>query len=172
MNIIQTARLYAIAKHANQLYGDKPYVVHLDEVYHVVLDAKLPLIYQVAAYLHDVVEDTNTPLSEIEKHFGIEIANMVDAVSGFGETRAQRQAQIKQKMMNCPSSIDLKMADRLANMRHSKINKPSLFKKYLKEHIDLAPIFSQGSSVLFDQLEQLVQENTVVVESQPSRLHM
>jgi len=61
-----TAREFAIQKHGDQKYGDQPYVVHLDHV-HEVLSRYYPGImqaYRDAAYLHDVLEDTETTVEE------------------------------------------------------------------------------------------------------------
>ena len=62
------ARIFAIAAHGGQKYGNYPYSVHLDAV------AKIADEYgekaAVIAYLHDVVEDTFVSINDIEKEFG------------------------------------------------------------------------------------------------------
>lgn len=152
--LVQFAREYAIEHHQQQMYGDKPYVFHLDQVYDITVRFELGLEYQIAAYLHDIIEDTNITKNEVENKFGVHISEMVFAVSGFGANRKERQQDIKIKMVAYQPSINLKMADRLANMLHSQINKPKLYDLYCKEHIELEEIFSQGNSLLFSQLEQ------------------
>lgn len=61
----QATRDIAIRAHGTQMYGDEPYVVHLDAVNSVLLNAlhganlsDIPKELQVA-YLHDVIEDTD-----------------------------------------------------------------------------------------------------------------
>lgn len=152
--LVQLAREYAIEHHQKQMYGEKPYVFHLDQVYDITIQFDLGLEYQIAAYLHDIIEDTDVTKKEIENKFGIHISEMVFAVSGFGSNRKERQQDIKIKMLSYQPSINLKMADRLANMLHSQLNKPKLYELYCKEHLELEEIFKQGNSLLFSQLEQ------------------
>ena len=153
---VQFARDYAIEKHADQKYGEHPYSFHLDAVYEITLEIGLGEDYQIAAYLHDVLEDTTTTREDMQKIFGEHITNMVYAVSGFGASRSERQADMKRKINEYPAAIDLKMADRLANLRSSQINKPSLFKTYCKEHEILKELFKKGSIQLFKQIEEVV----------------
>lgn len=86
----------------------------------------------IVGALHDVVEDTHIPLSEIEKRFGSEIAEAVDAVS-------QRQGEkyfdyIKRAAQN-PLARLVKVADIHDNMLPSRSlgrNMDSLKKRYGK----------------------------------------
>ena len=153
---VKFARQFAIEHHAGQMYGDKPYSYHLDAVHSIVVEFNLGEEYEIAAYLHDILEDTKTVnKGELALIFGQDIAEMVFCVSGFGANRKEKQHDIKTKMPTYPRSINLKMADRLANMRHSKLDKPKLFSLYCKEQIDLADIFSLGNSHLFSALQQV-----------------
>lgn len=154
---VKAARDYAVKKHADQKYGEHPYSFHLDSVYSIVVEMQLGEDYEIAAYLHDVLEDTETTKEEIEQEFGSHIANLVDAVSGFGATRHERHEDMKRKMILYPLSINLKMSDRLANLRSSKVNKPKLFITYRKEHDSLVSIFSQGNTLLFEAMEDILE---------------
>ena len=78
-----------------------------------------------AALLHDVVEDTDYTVDDIEQHFGSKIAQLVDGltkISGgiFGD-RASVQAENFRKLLLTMSEdirvVLIKMADRLHNMR-------------------------------------------------------
>lgn len=158
-NKILAARQYAIEKHKDQKYGEHPYVYHLDQVYNIAVEMNLGEDYMIAAYLHDVLEDTDTTKKELEEIFGKHITEMVFAVSGFGVNREERQNDIKIKMALYPKSIDLKMIDRIANGRSSKVNKIKLFNTYQKEHIVLGPIFSKGSPHIFLEIEKIFEIN-------------
>ena len=81
----------------------------------------------MAALLHDVAEDSNTPLSEIEKSFGPNVAAIVDAVTSLSDrdfdhhtlTKAQRDilsdAKLQRKMNY--KALYVKVADRIDNLR-------------------------------------------------------
>jgi GTP diphosphokinase / guanosine-3',5'-bis(diphosphate) 3'-diphosphatase len=78
----------------------------------------------VAALLHDVVEDTNIQLSDIERVFGKKIARIVDGLTkirGVFEYGTSQQAENFRKMLFTLSEdvrvILIKLADRLHNMR-------------------------------------------------------
>jgi GTP pyrophosphokinase len=78
----------------------------------------------VAALLHDVVEDTEFSLEEIEDHFGSKIASIVDGltkISDVFDKNSTLQAENFRKMLLTLSEdvrvILIKLADRLHNMR-------------------------------------------------------
>ncbi len=106
------ARDFAVHAHGCQRYGDRPYVEHLTEVVGVLTDFGFSGSYLCAGWLHDVVEDTDTTLAAIRRHFGQEVAQLVDAVSGGGE-RASHTASIYKKIAAHPAAAVLKLADRI-----------------------------------------------------------
>ena len=110
------ARIFAMAAHGTQLYGGEPYETHLAAVVQVLRDFNYGASYQQAGWLHDVVEDTSIELSEISERFGEEVAAMVDAVTGLGTTRAERNARIYAGIRACPAAAVVKLADRIANV--------------------------------------------------------
>ncbi len=78
----------------------------------------------IAALMHDVVEDTEIELSDIERNFGKKIARIVDGLTkirGVFEYGTSQQAENFRKMLFTLSEdvrvILIKLADRLHNMR-------------------------------------------------------
>jgi len=78
----------------------------------------------IAALIHDVVEDTDIELSDIERMFGKKIAKIVDGltkIKGVFEYGTSAQAENFRKMLFTLSEdvrvILIKLADRLHNMR-------------------------------------------------------
>jgi GTP pyrophosphokinase len=78
----------------------------------------------IAALIHDVVEDTDIELADIERMFGKKIAKIVDGltkVSGVFEYGTSQQAENFRKMLFTLSEdvrvILIKLADRMHNMR-------------------------------------------------------
>ena len=120
--IVQKARGFAIKKHGNQMYGSHPYVHHLDQVAQLVQGHGHGYPAQVIAYLHDVVEDTDTDLAEIEKEFGSLIARCVEVLTDEpGLSRAERKEKTYAKMAKISGereiALPVKVADRLANTK-------------------------------------------------------
>jgi (p)ppGpp synthase/HD superfamily hydrolase len=113
------ARAFAVACHAQQRYGESPYEVHLQAVRAVLRDFGHGGALAVAAWLHDVVEDTSTSRAEVEQHFGTEVAELVWAVTGIGHNRKARNASAYEKIRQYPPAATLKLADRIANVEAS-----------------------------------------------------
>src|ERR1700682_5193500 len=80
--VVRRAYEIAAERHRDQLRssGD-PYLTHLLEVAHILADMRLDATTLTAALLHDVVEDTEFPLSRIEERFGPEVARLGEGVS-------------------------------------------------------------------------------------------
>jgi guanosine-3',5'-bis(diphosphate) 3'-pyrophosphohydrolase len=78
-----------------------------------------------AALLHDVVEDTDTPLAEVKSEFGDEVARLVEGVTKLTRiqfaSREHAEVENYRKMIVAmaqdPRVILIKLADRLHNMR-------------------------------------------------------
>jgi (p)ppGpp synthase/HD superfamily hydrolase len=127
------ARAFAVAAHAEQKYGEVPYVTHLQAVHAVLVDFGYTAPFTVAAWLHDVVEDTPVTRDEIEAAFGNEVAELVWAVTGVGETRPERVHAAYEKIKKHPAAAVLKLADRIANSEASR-DYPKKLALYRGEH--------------------------------------
>jgi guanosine-3',5'-bis(diphosphate) 3'-pyrophosphohydrolase len=104
----------------------EPYVYHPIEVARIVAgEIGLGKTSVICALLHDVVEDTDYTLSDIEKMFGTNVARIIDGltkIKGIFDTNpASLQAENFKKMLLTLSDdvrvILIKIADRLHNMR-------------------------------------------------------
>lgn len=112
------AMQFAIERHGEQMYGYKPYRVHLYTVVQILRDFNYVGAYADMGALHDVIEDTETSREEIERLFGANVANMVWACTGTGENRKMRNATIYAKISMLPKAAILKTADRIANVEN------------------------------------------------------
>lgn len=129
----QEARAFAAEKHAAQRYGDRPYVVHLAAVRAVLAEFGYGEALAVAAWLHDVVEDTEATREDIAARFGDEVAQLVWAVTGVGPNRRARNASAYEKIRAYPRAAILKLADRTANAEASR-EAPDKLAMYRAEH--------------------------------------
>jgi GTP pyrophosphokinase len=126
---VRRAYDFSKAAHGYQLRrsGD-PYITHCVEVSLILvelLEARIDEILISAALLHDVVEDTQISLAEVEQRFGGQVARLVDAltkISGLSmNDRMHEQANTFRKMLLSMAKdvrvVLIKLADRLHNMR-------------------------------------------------------
>jgi guanosine-3',5'-bis(diphosphate) 3'-pyrophosphohydrolase len=103
----------------------EPYIMHPLAVARIVSEEMgLGVKSIVSSLLHDIVEDTDYSLDDIENHFGSKIASIVDGltkISGVFDKNSSFQAENFRKMLLTLSDdvrvILIKLADRLHNMR-------------------------------------------------------
>ncbi|MEV0436459.1 HD domain-containing protein [Nocardia sp. NPDC050413] len=113
------AREFAVAAHGDQRYGERPYVAHLAAVRGVLDDFGFGGDLAVAAWLHDVIEDTPVTAEEVESRFGRAVLDLVWAVTGVGSDRKARNLDAYTKIAAHPRAVILKLADRTANAEAS-----------------------------------------------------
>lgn len=103
----------------------EPYIFHPIQVAQICVDEiGLGTTSIIAALLHDVVEDTDITLKDIEKKFGRKVAKIIDGLTKIAEAfeaGASQQAENFRKLVLTLSEdvrvILIKLADRLHNMR-------------------------------------------------------
>lgn len=144
MDALTQAKLFATQKHVldnRQLYGNVlPYTHHLQDVENVLKHygpSSGDIV--IAAWLHDIVEDTRDRPNEvrvrdIEELFGEDVARLVGAVTSEpGPNRKTRNALTYPKIREVgPQAVILKLADRIANVRFGG----GATGMYKKEHVD------------------------------------
>ena len=102
-----------------------PYILHPVSVAYILVGLGMDSESIAAALLHDVVEDTDVTLQEIQKMFGKDVAALIDGVTKIGKipfsSREEQQAENIRKMLIAMAKdirvIIIKLADRLHNMR-------------------------------------------------------
>jgi len=105
----------------------EPYICHPVAVAGLLRDLGGGGAMIAAGFLHDVVEDTDVTVEEIDQNFGAEVARLVEGVtklSKFSEnfsSKTERQAENIRRMFVAMAKdirvIVVKLADRLHNMR-------------------------------------------------------
>jgi len=114
------ARLVAIKAHGLQDYdGIFPYEKHLKDVVTILTDYNYIGKFTIAGWLHDAPEDGTLSYNKIKNYFGLEVAEMVYAVTDeIGRNRKEKKAKTYPKIKAYPDSIIIKLADRIANIQH------------------------------------------------------
>ena len=122
---IRRAYEMAVDAHSQQRRkSGEPYILHPIEVARICAEEiGLGPTAVVAALLHDVVEDTDVTLGEIETQFGKKIATIVDGLTKLDANdnaespQAENFKKILGTLVDDVRIVLIKMADRLHNMR-------------------------------------------------------
>ena len=116
----------AVVAHTGQMRATgEPYVTHPIASAQILAELGIDPVAVQAALLHDVPEDTEYSLQDLEERFGSEVAHMVDGVTKLSKfsthSHEQQQAENIRKMFLAMAEdirvVLIKLADRLHNMR-------------------------------------------------------
>ncbi len=132
-SLIEQAYVLAAKAHETQFRDSgKPYITHPVAVAEILAELNMDSPTIAAALLHDVVEDTEISLADIERQFGRDVALLVNGVTKIkqlptemgemrqakkGDLQAEYLRQMFMAMGNDVRVILVKLADRLDNMR-------------------------------------------------------
>ncbi len=125
-DILNRAYIFALKAHGDQTrHSGDPYFSHPLAVAAILTELRADPATVVTALLHDVVEDTDYTISDIQSHFGEEIARLVDGVTKLSRIElrdeASKQAENFRKFVVAMADdvrvLLVKLADRLHNMR-------------------------------------------------------
>ncbi len=138
-------RFSELSHRGQQRASGEPYLSHPLEVAGLLVNFKMDVTTVTAGLLHDVLEDTGATKDELEREFGLEIANLVDGVSKIGKlafsSREERQAENFRKMLVAMARdlrvLMIKLADRLHNMRTLDYLPPEKARKIGQETLDI-----------------------------------
>jgi GTP pyrophosphokinase len=118
---------FAAKAHDGQTRKDgSPYITHPFETARILTSLHVDEDALIAAFMHDVPEDTTHTIAEIEEKFGKKVAYLVDGITKLAKVHYQndmehRQIESLKKLFihtaKDPRIILIKLADRLHNMR-------------------------------------------------------
>jgi GTP pyrophosphokinase len=123
---IQRAFAFADASHAGQKrISGEDFIAHPLGVATILADLGMDTTTLVSALLHDVVEDTELTVEDIEKDFGPHVAEIVDGLTKlekitFRSKEAEQAENVRKMFVAMAKDIRvllIKLADRLHNMR-------------------------------------------------------
>jgi GTP pyrophosphokinase len=126
---LEKAYLYAQKAHEGQLRkSGEPFFIHPVAVSIIVAELEVDSDTIVSCLLHDTIEDTDASFEDIEREFGLSVAQLVDGVTKLTkmhyETKKEIQVENLRKMFLAMAKdirvILIKLVDRLHNMRTLK----------------------------------------------------
>ncbi len=166
VGLLARAYQFSDRAHAGQRRknGD-PFVTHCIEVAKILADLQLDSVTVASGLIHDVIEDTDITLGDVEREFGREIAQIVDGLTKIGDlpmtSLQERQVENYRKLLLSIAKdvrvIMVKLADRLHNMRTLDYLDPPKRARIAQETRDLyAPLAHRfGLAKMKAELEDL-----------------
>ena len=127
-DLTKVGEAYRFAREAHgpqRRASGEPYITHPLAVAQILSELGLDPLAVQAALLHDVPEDTEYSIEQVEERFGAEVASLVDGVTKLSKFSArsheEQQAENIRKMFLAMAEdirvVLIKLADRLHNMR-------------------------------------------------------
>jgi len=164
--LVRKARDFATQMHRRidhrRKYSNQPYEAHLKAVAQTVATVSDDPETLAAAWLHDVVEDTETTLEEIRKEFGDGVAGLVDELTDVSRpgdgNRALRKAIDREHTGRAsPRAKTVKLADLLDNCRDIRRGDPRFAQVFVRETQALLPRLREGDERLYARLEREIE---------------
>jgi RelA/SpoT family (p)ppGpp synthetase len=163
---IEQAFLFAKEKHKGQYrVSEEPYIIHPCEVAKILISLKADKHTIMAAFLHDVLEDTDTAPEVIEEKFSKDVLTLVQGVTKLGKLQFkstdERQVENFRRMLIAMAKdirvMFLKLADRLHNMRTLNFMAINKQQRIAQETLDIfAPLANRlGIGKIKAELEDL-----------------
>jgi GTP pyrophosphokinase len=141
------------------------YIIHPCAVAEILVDMKMDVSTIIAAFLHDVLEDTKVPDAEMAAVFGGEIVTLVKGVTKFDKlkfaNKIDEEAENLRKMFLAIAEdirvVIIKLADRLHNMRTLSVKNEESRRHTALETLEIyAPFAGRlGMSQIKVELEDL-----------------
>lgn len=156
MPIVLDACAFAARMHGNQQrkYTGEPYVLHCLEVARIVAEVGGSPTMIAAALLHDVVEDTEANIEDVQARFGEEIAQGVAWLSDVSRpedgNRAVRKVIDRENLAQAPADMKtVKLADVISNTRSIVDHGDGFARVYLREIAALLEVLTEGHPELW-----------------------
>ena len=147
--LIEKALAFAEQAHQGQTRasGD-PYITHPYQTALILAEFQADAETISAGLLHDIIEETDIALADIEKEFGQQIAFMVEGVTKLGQLKyrgGKRHSESLRKLFVAMAEdirvIMIRLADRLHNVRTLKFLPPEKQKRIALETLEIyAPL--------------------------------
>src|SRR6202030_2992034 len=166
LELLRRAFDFAAEQHKTQTrLSGEPFLSHPVEVAHLLADMRLDVTALCAALLHDVIDDTKIPLTQIDEIFGADVARLVEGATKISRldllAPEARQAENVRKMLlamvNDVRVVMIKLADRLHNMRTLQFLDSEKQQRIALETLDIyAPVANRlGMGLIRGELEDL-----------------
>ena len=161
---------YATHNHelVNHKYGGKKYTHHLNMVYefaqtfsYLIPPEQREDVY-CGCWVHDIIEDARETYNDVKTATNKTIAELAYALTNEkGKTRKDRaNAKYYADMHLVPNAVFIKLCDRMANIKYSKVNSSRMFNMYKKENADfIKHLYRTELADMIEYIDKLLNNN-------------
>lgn len=165
--IVRLASLVAEAAHRGQVrkYTGEPYINHPREVADIVRSVAHTDEMIAAAWLHDVLEDTQLSADALRVLVGESVVSLVRQLTDVSKpsdgNRATRKAMDRAHLAAAsPEAKTVKLADLISNTSSIVRYDPEFAVTYLAEKRLLLPFLREGDATLWERANELAKRST------------
>jgi len=148
--VLDMARAFSVAAHCavgqKRKYSGEDYFHHPEEVLQILLTYSEPTLdAQVAALLHDVVEDTQIKLEQVQRIFGKKVAEYVEQLTevskpGDGNRETRKALDLEHLRHASHAAMRIKCADLISNSRSIVERDITFARTYLVEKLRMLQV--------------------------------
>jgi len=165
-NLVWRAMQFAIAAHGSQVrkYTREPYWMHAAEVVGILSTAAgVTPEMLAAAWLHDVIEDTDSTIEQLTREFGDEVARLVSGVTDIsrpedGSRMRRKQIDREHVAAGCWMIQSIKLADLISNAGSVLAHDRTFAKVYVPEKRALLELLTRGDQHLLSLAWTIVED--------------
>lgn len=155
-------------------YNKEPYIEHPKRVAEMVRSVPHTPEMICAAYLHDVVEDTEVTIGEIKKRFGNKIGSLVEELTDVYikknyqhlNRKKRKQLEVQRQAKISAEAKTIKLADVIDNTRDIVNNDKDFARKYVPEMEALTEALQGGNFKLLMQACYEVQRGKIELKEE------
>jgi len=165
LDMVKLAYDFANEAHRGQVrQSGEDYIQHPLETAYKLAEYNLDLATIIAGILHDVPEETDLTLTDIEKNFGKEVESLVEGITKLGKIKyrgLERYAENLRKMFIAIAEdvrvVFIKFADRIHNLKTLYSLSPVKQQRIARESLEIyGPIANRlGMEEIKGELEDL-----------------
>ncbi len=164
--LIDFAYRFATKAHGNQLrkYTGEPYIHHPIEVAKLVASVTNDCQMIAAAFLHDVLEDTDLTFDELrDVGFGFPIAALVLELTDIskaedGNRKIRKRIDLEHLASASINAKTIKLADLIHNSKSILEYDSKFAKVYMREKADLLDVLKSGDATLYAKASKIVND--------------
>ena len=137
--IIENAMIFLMTEYLKSGFNEKPVIFHSLKVACSLAENGSPATTIAAATLHDLLEDSEITIKDLEKKFGKKISNLVSAVSfktKIKDKKKQYQEMFKRTKNAGKEALMIKCADILDNSNYYRFGNNPEMEKILMQKLE------------------------------------
>lgn len=164
----ERAKRFATYHHRNQTrkYQNLPYIVHPEAVANIIRTINHSEEMIAASWLHDVVEDCDVTLEDIEKEFGQEVRDLVEMLTDVskpsdGNRKIRKAIDHEHSAKASPDGQTIKVADLIHNSLDILQNDKNFARVFLKEKKLLLKVLDKADKILLDRAYEILKNGYI-----------